>query len=69
MLQSEYLAECDKRRSFISGFTGSYGTAIITDKHACLWTDGRYFIQASKELDNEYWTLMKEGNQKLTITI
>ncbi|KAK6639078.1 hypothetical protein RUM43_007348 [Polyplax serrata] len=59
---SEYLADCDKRRDFVSGFTGSSGTAIVTDEHACLWTDGRYFIQASKELDSNYWTLMKEGS-------
>ncbi|XP_067012527.2 xaa-Pro aminopeptidase ApepP isoform X2 [Anabrus simplex] len=58
--QSEYVADCDNRRAFISGFTGSAGTAVITDKEACLWTDGRYFLQATKEMD-ENWTLMKEG--------
>lgn len=57
---SEYLADCDKRRAFISGFTGSAGTAIVTQEHACLWTDGRYYLQASQELDSN-WTLMKEG--------
>lgn len=57
---SEYLAECDKRRAFISGFTGSAGTAIITQDHACLWTDGRYFLQATEEMD-DHWTLMREG--------
>lgn len=57
---SEYLAECDKRRAFISGFTGSAGTAIITQDHACLWTDGRYFLQATEEMDT-HWTLMREG--------
>ncbi len=44
---SEYLAEHDKRRSFVSGFTGSAGTAIITAKNALLWTDGRYYAQVS----------------------
>ncbi|XP_046748913.1 xaa-Pro aminopeptidase ApepP isoform X3 [Diprion similis] len=60
--QSEYLAPKDQRRSFISGFSGSAGTAIITQDQALLWTDGRYFAQATKELDPpEAWTLMKEG--------
>uniref|UniRef100_A0A2L2Y8C0 Xaa-Pro aminopeptidase 1 n=1 Tax=Parasteatoda tepidariorum TaxID=114398 RepID=A0A2L2Y8C0_PARTP len=57
--QSEYIAPCDKRIQFISGFTGSRGTAVITEKHAALWTDGRYFLQANQQLD-ENWTLMKE---------
>ncbi|GFW42692.1 xaa-Pro aminopeptidase 1 [Trichonephila clavipes] len=58
--QSEYIEACDKRRAFISGFTGSDGTAIVTEKHAALWTDGRYFLQAKQELD-ENWILMKMG--------
>ena len=56
------MAACDERRSFISGFTGSAGTALITlDDRAYLWTDGRYFLQAEKQLDPEYWQLMKSG--------
>ncbi|KAK3854552.1 hypothetical protein Pcinc_038976 [Petrolisthes cinctipes] len=58
--QSEYIASCDQRRAFISGFTGSSGTAVVTRKEAALWTDGRYFIQASQEMDHN-WTLMKQG--------
>ncbi|XP_046442991.1 xaa-Pro aminopeptidase 1-like [Daphnia pulex] len=58
--QSEYLADSDQRRAFVSGFTGSAGTAVITETDACLWTDGRYFNQAEKQLDAN-WTLMKEG--------
>ncbi|KAK7063294.1 Xaa-Pro aminopeptidase 1 [Halocaridina rubra] len=58
--QSEYIADCDQRRSFISGFTGSAGTAVITDTTAALWTDGRYYLQASQQMD-ENWILMKEG--------
>lgn len=58
--QSEYLSPCDKRRQFISGFTGSAGTAIVTSDEAALWTDGRYFLQAEKELDSS-WELMKDG--------
>ncbi|GIX71818.1 xaa-Pro aminopeptidase 1 [Caerostris extrusa] len=57
---SEYLAPCDQRRAFISGFTGTTGTAVITENHASLWTEGRYFQQADKQLDNN-WTLLKEG--------
>ena len=45
--QSEYPAECDARRAWISHFTGSAGTAVVTQQHALLWTDGRYFLQAS----------------------
>lgn len=60
--QSEYLREYDERIRFISGFTGSFGTAIITQNKAILWTDGRYYMQALAEFDPpEAWTLMKEG--------
>ncbi|KAL7732375.1 hypothetical protein ACLKA6_004354 [Drosophila palustris] len=58
--QSEYQCAHDERRAFISGFTGSAGTAVITNDKALLWTDGRYYQQAEKELD-ENWTLMKDG--------
>ncbi|KAF9566554.1 Creatinase/aminopeptidase [Agrocybe pediades] len=57
---SEYLAHCDERRAFISGFNGSAGCAIVTLDKAFLFTDGRYFLQAEKQLD-ENWTLMKQG--------
>lgn len=60
--QSEYSTERDQRRHFVSSFRGSYGTVIITPDAALLWTDGRYFTQASSELDpSEAWTLMREG--------
>uniref|UniRef100_A0A0B7ATL7 Aminopeptidase P N-terminal domain-containing protein n=1 Tax=Arion vulgaris TaxID=1028688 RepID=A0A0B7ATL7_9EUPU len=58
--QSEYVAECDNRRAFISGFTGSSGTAIVTTDHAALWTDGRYYLQAEEQLSDD-WKLMKSG--------
>ena len=48
---SEYLPERWQQRKWISGFTGSYGTVVITDTHAGLWTDTRYFIQARLELE------------------
>ncbi|KAI0030247.1 Creatinase/aminopeptidase [Vararia minispora EC-137] len=57
---SEYLAECDERRAFISGFSGSAGTAVVTTDSAYLFTDGRYFLQAEQQLDSN-WTLMKQG--------
>ncbi|KAF7720703.1 hypothetical protein EC973_006318 [Apophysomyces ossiformis] len=58
--QSEYIADCYKRRHWISGFTGSAGFAIVSEHEAALFTDGRYFLQASEELD-ENWILMKQG--------
>lgn len=59
---SEYVCERDQRRTFISGFTGSAGTAVVTTDHgARLWTDGRYYLQASTELDaGAGWQLMKD---------
>ncbi|KAI1375761.1 aminopeptidase-like protein [Hypoxylon crocopeplum] len=59
---SEYIAPCDARRAFISGFTGSAGCAVITHEKAALATDGRYFNQASQQLD-ENWLLLKQGLQ------
>ncbi|KAK5271836.1 hypothetical protein LTR99_001004 [Exophiala xenobiotica] len=58
--QSEYIAPCDARREYICGFTGSAGTAVITLENAALATDGRYFNQASKQLDSN-WLLLKQG--------
>uniref|UniRef100_A0AAY4DWU0 Xaa-Pro aminopeptidase 1 n=1 Tax=Denticeps clupeoides TaxID=299321 RepID=A0AAY4DWU0_9TELE len=58
--QSEYISPCDCRREFICGFNGSAGIAIVTEQHAAMWTDGRYFLQASQQMDNN-WTLMKMG--------
>ncbi|WEW56445.1 Xaa-Pro aminopeptidase [Emydomyces testavorans] len=58
--QSEYIAPCDARREFISGFSGSAGCAIVSMSKAALSTDGRYFNQASKQLDSN-WLLLKRG--------
>jgi len=57
---SEYIAPCDARREYLSGFTGSAGTAVVTQRDARLWTDGRYFLQANNELDPACWKLMKD---------
>ena len=59
--QSEYLADHYKTRAWISGFTGSAGTVIVTGKEAILWTDGRYFIQAEKQLAGSEVKLFKMG--------
>jgi Xaa-Pro aminopeptidase len=61
---SEYVADCDKRRAFISGFTGSAGTGLITATAALLYTDGRYFNQAQQQLSSE-WTLMRTGEREV----
>ncbi len=60
--QSEYVGDYFKSRAFITGFTGSAGTAVISQNDAGLWTDGRYFIQAEKELKGTGITLYKAGN-------
>ncbi len=57
--QSEYVGEYFKSRQYITGFTGSAGTAIITRDEARLWTDGRYFLQAGQELAGTTVQLMK----------
>ncbi|RNA02064.1 Xaa-Pro aminopeptidase [Brachionus plicatilis] len=62
--QSEYVSKHDERRAWISGFTGSAGTAVVTEKSAALWTDSRYYIQAIKELDRKYWTQMNASESK-----
>ncbi|KAF8532523.1 hypothetical protein JB92DRAFT_3080697 [Gautieria morchelliformis] len=62
---SEYIAPCDKRREWISGFTGTAGTAVVSAEEAYLFTDSRYYIQAARELD-ENWTLMKVGWEGVT---
>lgn len=59
--QSEYVGEYFKARKFITGFSGSAGTAVITKTEAKLWTDGRYFIQAEKQLEGSTVDLMKMG--------
>lgn len=58
---SEYLPEKWKERAWLTGFTGSAGFAVVTKDKAGLWTDGRYFIQAPKELEGSDFELMKMG--------
>ncbi len=56
---SEYVNDYFKFRRYVSGFTGSAGTLLVTEGGAYLWTDGRYFIQAAKELAGSGIELMK----------
>lgn len=62
--QSEYVAEHALCRAWISGFTGSAGTAVVTQDHAGLWTDVRYFLQAEQELKDSTFELHKVENQQ-----
>ena len=57
--QSEYVAPRWRTRAFISGFTGSAGTVIVTADKAILWVDSRYFIQAEKEISGTEFVMMK----------
>ena len=61
--ESEYVGEHFKARKFITGFTGSAGTAVITMTEAGLWTDGRYFVQAAKQLEDSTIELRKMGEE------
>lgn len=63
---SEYVAKCDERIEYLSGFSGSNGICLVTQEDeaneanelALMWTDGRYYLQASKQL-YEGWKMMK----------
>lgn len=58
---SEYIGEHFETRMYMSGFTGSAGTLVVTRDDACLWTDGRYFLQAEAQLEHTDISLMKMG--------
>ncbi len=63
--ESEYVGEYFKARKFITGFTGSAGVAVITMDEAGLWTDGRYFVQAEKQLQGTTVDLYKMGEENV----
>ena len=67
--ESEYVGDYFKARKFITGFTGSAGTAVITMDQAGLWTDGRYFIQAAAQLANSEVKLFKMGEENVPTVI
>ncbi len=60
---SEYVGDYFKCREYISGFTGSAGTVLVMQDKAGLWTDGRYFLQAEKELLGSGITLFRTGEE------
>ncbi|MBC8441792.1 MAG: aminopeptidase P family protein [Deltaproteobacteria bacterium] len=59
--QSEYVAEHWQARKWITGFSGSAGTSVITSEHAILWTDFRYYLQAEKQISGSLFELFKMG--------
>ena len=61
--ESEYVGKHFKCREFMTGFTGSAGTAVITKDDAALWTDGRYFVQAAAQLEGSTVVLQKMGQE------
>uniref|UniRef100_A0AAR2JXB7 X-prolyl aminopeptidase (aminopeptidase P) 2, membrane-bound n=1 Tax=Pygocentrus nattereri TaxID=42514 RepID=A0AAR2JXB7_PYGNA len=58
---SEYIAPYDARLAWMSGFSGSAGTAVVTQDKAVLWTDSRYWVQAERQMDCN-WELERDGN-------
>ena len=64
--ESEYVGEHFKARVFMTGFTGSAGTAVVTLTEAGLWTDGRYFIQAANQLKDTTVTLYRMREEGVT---
>ncbi|XP_055963721.1 xaa-Pro aminopeptidase 2 [Sorex fumeus] len=64
---SEYIGEHDKRRAWMTGFTGSAGTAVVTMNKAAVWTDSRYWTQAERQMDCN-WELHKEVGTSPIIT-
>lgn len=65
--QSEYVAPYWRARAFVSGFTGSAGTLVVTRDKAALWTDGRYFLQGAAQLEGTGIDLMKSGEPGVPI--
>ena len=63
--QSEYVPECWKRRSWLSGFNGSAGDVLVTSHGAGLWTDGRYFLQAETDLKGTGIRLFRGGEPEV----
>ena len=53
-----------RQRTYFSGFTGSAGTLVVTDKESGLWTDGRYFVQAEKQLSGSEIKLFKNERKR-----
>lgn len=60
---SEYVSDYFKVRRFLTGFTGSAGTLVVSQKEAGLWTDGRYFVQAAKQIEGTQVVLYRQGEE------
>ncbi|XP_044757576.1 probable Xaa-Pro aminopeptidase P [Coccinella septempunctata] len=63
--QTEFVSEYDRRREYITGFSGSHGTAIVTHTKAALWTDGRYHLEADDQMSCD-WLLMRSGQRDIS---
>ncbi len=61
--ESEYVGDYFKCRSYLTGFTGSAGTLVVTLENAALWVDGRYFVQAGEQLKGSTVRMMKMGEE------
>lgn len=61
--ESEYVGDYFKARKYMTGFTGSAGTAVVGLTEAGLWTDGRYFIQAERQLEDSGFELYRMGEE------
>ena len=61
--ESEYVGDHFKCREYLTGFTGSAGIAVVTMKEACMWVDGRYFVQAAAQLKGTSVKMMKMGQE------
>ncbi len=64
---SEYSGDYFKEREYITGFTGSAGTAVICADEAVLFTDGRYYVQAQRQLEGSSIELMRMGSEGVLI--
>ena len=60
---SEYVLDRFKSRVYLTGFTGSAGYALVSQDEALLWTDGRYYVQAERQIDGSEFKLMKWGSE------
>ncbi len=63
--QSEYVAAHWQTRQWLTGFTGSAGTAVVTKNNAVLWTDSRYWIQARAQIEGSIFELFKQGENNV----
>src|SRR3977135_1153200 len=55
--QNEYVPASEERRAWLTGFTGSAGVAVVLTKEAAIFVDGRYTLQAAKQVDGKAWNI------------